>query len=253
VEAGTKKFETLASLYSDDPGTKDKGGQMEVSRGDKQVDPTFLNAAFRLKDGQVSSVFKSKFGYHIIQMVNRSGDDAVIRHILKIPQITEPEIKEAVVKLDSVREKLVNGSLGFGEAVVKYSDDDFAKFTAGRLSSRTGTAFLTIDGLDKDMVLLLKNTNLKPGEFSKPSLFTDDRGRKGVRIVALFSKSEPHRENLKDDYNRIAQRALQEKQGFALQKWFASKISNYYIMIDSEYKTCANLEKWKSKPATAGK
>ncbi len=253
AEADPKKFATLASLYSDDPGTKDKGGQMEISRGDKQVDPTFLTAAFRLKDGQISPLIKSKFGYHIIQMVSRSGDDAVIRHILKIPQITEPEINEAVTKLDSVREKLITGSIGFGEAVVKYSDDEYAKFTGGRLSSRTGSPFLTIDALDKDMVLLLKNTNLKPGEFSKPALFTDDRGKKGVRIVALFSKTEPHRENLKDDYSRIAQRALQEKQGIALQKWFASKISNYYIMIDNEYKTCVNLDKWKSKMATASK
>jgi peptidyl-prolyl cis-trans isomerase SurA len=152
-----------------------------------------------------------------------------------------------------VREKLINGSISFGEAVVKYSDDEYAKFTAGRLSSRTGSPFLTIDGLDKDMVLLLKNTNLKPGEFSKPALFTDDRGKKGVRIVALFSKTEPHRENLKDDYNRIAQRALLEKQGVALQKWFASKISNYYIMIDNEYRTCVNLDKWKSRTTAVSK
>ena len=169
VESGTKKFESLAILYSDDPGTKTNGGLMEVERGDKQVDPNFLAAAFRLKDGQISPVVKSKFGYHIIQMVNRSGDDASIREILRIPQITDPETNVAIEKLDSVRQQLVSGAIGFGEAVAKYSDDDVAKYTAGRLLARDGSTFLTIDNLDKDLVLMLKNANLKPGEYSKPT------------------------------------------------------------------------------------
>ncbi len=98
VESGKKKFETLASLYSDDPGSKDKGGMYQINRQEKQWDPVFLAAAFRLKDGQISPVVKTKFGYHIIQMVSRNGDDAVIRHILRIPQITQPEIVTATAK-----------------------------------------------------------------------------------------------------------------------------------------------------------
>src|ERR1700712_1869309 len=93
VEAGTRKFETLASLYTMDPGSKQNGGMYNINRTEKQWDPAFLQAAFRLKEGQVSPVIKSKFGYHIIQMVNRAGDDATIRHILIIPQITDDEIK----------------------------------------------------------------------------------------------------------------------------------------------------------------
>src|SRR5579864_2185052 len=107
VESGRKKFETLASLYSDDPGSKDKGGMYQINRLEKQWDPVFLSTAFRLKDGQISPVIKTKFGYHIIQMVSRNGDDAVIRHILRIPQITDTESKEAIVKLDSIRRQLV--------------------------------------------------------------------------------------------------------------------------------------------------
>lgn len=251
VESGAKKFETLASLYSDDPGSKDKGGQYEINRSDKQWDPVWFNAAWRLKDGQISPVIKSKSGYHIIQMVSRSGDDAVVRHILRIPQITPEETNIAIEKLDSVRSQLVSGSISFGEAVVKYSDDETAKFTAGRLMGRDGTTFLTISDLDKDLVLLLKNSNLKPGEYSKPTPFTDERGKKGIRIIQLVSKSEPHRENLKDDYNRIAQRALEEKKMDVLQKWFETKISTYYIMIDEEFKNCKNMSKWQKNPATA--
>jgi peptidyl-prolyl cis-trans isomerase SurA len=253
VEAGTKKFETLAQFYSDDPGSKDKGGQIELNRNDSKMwDPVFFATAFRLKEGQVSPVIKSKYGYHIIQMVSRNGDDALVRHILRIPQITEPEINEASAKLDSIRNQLIAGTYGFGEAVAKFSDDESAKSTAGQIMNHDGSTFMTIQDLDKDMVLLLKNANLKPGEYSKPTLFTDDRGKKGVRIVYMVSKSEPHRENLRDDYNRVAQRALDEKKSAVLEKWFGSKIPTFYIMIDGEYKNCGNLSKWMTNAATAG-
>jgi len=252
VEAGSKKFESLAQIYSDDPGSREKGGQIELNRNDKIWDPIFFATAFRLKEGQVSPVIKTKAGYHIIQMVSRNGDDALVRHILKIPQITEPEIAEANVKLDSIRNLLTAGTYGFGEAVAKFSDDDMAKSTAGQIMSREGSTFMTIQDLDKDMVLLLKNSNLKPGEYSKPTVFTDERGKKGVRIVYMVSKSEPHRENLKDDYNRVAQRALEEKKSAALEKWFISKIPTFYVMIDGEYRNCANLSKWQVNSATAG-
>jgi len=253
VESGTKKFETLAALYSDDPGSKDKGGQYEINRNDKQWDPTWFAAAWRLKEGQISPVIKSKMGYHIIQMVRREGDDATVRHILRIPQITATESDEAVVKLDSIRAQLVNGNISFGEAVAKYSDDEYAKMTAGLLLGRTGSSYLTIEDMDKDLVLLLKNSNLKPGEYSQPTVFTDERGKKGVRLIKLISKSDPHQENLKDDYNKISQRALTEKKNDALQKWFQTKISTYYIMVDDEFKGCSNMAKWIKPASTVSK
>jgi peptidyl-prolyl cis-trans isomerase SurA len=252
VEAGTKKFETLAEIYSDDPGSKQNGGQIEMNRNDKTWDPTFFSAAFRLKEGQISPVIKSKYGYHIIQMVSRNGDDAIVRHILRIPQITDPEVQEANAKLDSIRNLIASGQVGFGEAVAKYSDDEIAKSTAGQMMGRDGSTFLKIDDLDKDMVLLLKSSNLKPGEYSKPTVFTDDKGKKGVRIVLMVSKSAPHRENLKDDYNRISARALEEKKSAALEKWFLNKIPTFYVMISGEYKPCQNLAKWQAGAATAG-
>jgi peptidyl-prolyl cis-trans isomerase SurA len=252
VESGKKQFKTLASLYSDDPGSKDKGGEYQVNRLEKQWDPVFLAAAFRLKDGQISPVIKTKFGYHIIQMVSRNSDDAVIRHILRIPQITEPEVAIAVSKLDSIRQLLISGSIGFGEAVSKYSDDENAKFTAGVLMARDGSNYLKIDDLDKDMVLLLKKSNLITGQYSQPSPFTDERGKKGVRIIYIISKSEPHRENLKDDYNRISQRALDQKKNKALQTWFQTRIATYYIMIDGDYRNCSNLSKWQTRQFMPG-
>ncbi len=244
VEDGTKKFEVLASLYTDDPGSKETGGKYEINRNEKTWDPIFLAKAFTLKDGQVSSVFKTRFGYHIIQMVSRNGDDAVIRHILKTPQVSSIEINEAKEKLDSIRTRLVSGDLQFGEAVSKYSEDENQKFTGGRITGRDGSTFLNIDQLDKDLVLMLKD--LKVGEYSPATEFVDDRGKKGVRIVQIITKTEPHRENLKDDYDKVSQRALEEKKNEVLEKWFTKKIPSFYVKVSDEFKACPEMQKWDS-------
>ncbi len=251
VESGSKKFETLASLYTDDPGSKDNGGRYEINRNEKTWDPVFLAKAFSLKDGQISSVFKTKFGYHIIQMVSRNGDDAVIRHILKIPQISSIEVNQTKEKLDSVRSKLVAGTMDFGQAVSKYSEDQNSKFTGGRIPARDGSTFISIDDLDKDLVLMLKD--LKVGQYSQPTEFTDDRGKKAVRIVIILTKTEPHRENLKDDYDKIAQDALGEKKNAALENWFAKKIPSFYVKIADDYKSCPEMQKWETNSSTVQK
>jgi len=242
VEDGTKKFENLASLYTDDPGSKETGGKYAINRNEKQWDPIFLAKAFSLKNGQVSNVFKTRFGYHIIQMICRNGDDAEIRHILKIPQISSIEVNEAKVRLDSIRSKIVAGTLDFGLAVSKFSEDESSKFTGGRVPARDGSSFLTIDQLDKDMVLMLKD--LKPGEYSQPTEFSDERGKKGVRIIQILTKTEPHRENLKDDYDKVAQKALEEKKNNALEKWFGQKIPTFYVDIAEDFKACPEMQKW---------
>ena len=251
VEDGTKKFETLASLYTDDPGSKETGGKYDINRNEKQWDAIFLAKAFSLKDGQISNVFKSKFGYHIIQMVSRNGDDAVIRHILKIPQISSIEVNQAKEKIDSIRSKLVTGNLDFGQAVSKYSEDENSKFTGGRIPARDGSTFVTIDQLDKDLVLMLKD--LKVGEYSQPTEYSDERGKKGVRIVEILTKTEPHRENLKNDYDKVAKRALEEKKNEALEKWFTKKIPSFYVEISDEYKACPEMQKWETGSATVQK
>jgi peptidyl-prolyl cis-trans isomerase SurA len=242
LESGKKDFRSLAAIYSDDPGSKDNAGEYEINRNEKQWDPTFLAKAFSLKEGQISNPFKSKFGYHIIQLVSRTGDDAIVRHILKVPPITQTEMTAATQKLDSIRTELIAGRLQFGQAVSKYSDDEASKFTGGRKQAPDGSTYLTIDQLDKDMVLTMRD--LSVGDYSKPAPFVDERGKKGIRIVYLMSRSEPHRENLKDDYNKIAQQALEEKKGIALDAWFGKNVSNNYIYLDDEFKACSELKKW---------
>ena len=248
IESGKKDFKTIAGLYTMDPGSKENGGEYTINRSQRDLDPTWLSKAFTLKEGQISNPFKTKFGYHILQLVSRAGDDAVVRHILLIPQISSVELKESNKKLDSIRTLIVDGKMSFGDAVSRFSDDEGSKFNAGQISGRDGSTYVTIDQLDKDMVAMMQN--LKVGEYSAPTEFTDDRGRKGLRIIYLKTKTEPHRENLKDDYSRVAQRALEEKKNTALELWFNKKIPTYYIMVDEEYRGCDEMKKWVGNATT---
>lgn len=255
VEAqGPKKFDQLAKSYSEDPAVKENGGQYTLNRNDKNSwDPAFLQASFRLKEGQISPVVKSKFGLHIIMMVSRSGDEAVVKHILRIPPVTEDEVNDAKKTLDSVRRKLEDGSLTFGAAVSKYSDDEGSKFSAGAITGRDAngqaTTFLSIDQLDKDAVVLLKD--LKPGQYSAPQVYKDERGSTVVRLIYLRNRTEPHRENMKEDYDRIAKRALEEKKTGVLEKWFKEHIPTYFVSIDKDYSSCSSLEEWRKSAAAA--
>src|SRR3954453_833097 len=179
VETGGKKFADLARIYSQDPGSKENGGQYSINKADKQWDPAFMAAVWRLKEGQVSPVVRSKFGLHIIQMVSRAGDDAIVRHILIIPSVTDVEVNIAKARLYSIRADIVNNKSAFAQALNKYSEDDATRYNAGRLTSQVdGSTSISIDQLDKGIVVNLKN--MKVGEISEPLVYTDDRGKQAV-------------------------------------------------------------------------
>ena len=242
VEMKVATFEQLAQRYSEDPGSKERGGTYQVNRNDKTWDPNFLAASFRLKNkGDMIGPVKSKFGYHLIQLEDRFGDDAVVRHILRIPPVTEVEIKAAMGKADTIRSKVISGLMTFAAAATRYTEDEQAKFSGPYFLGRDGAPRVTIDLLDKELVAML-NT-LKPGEYSQPVSF-EENGKKGVRIVHFKSRSEPHRLNMKDDFSRISQMALEEKKQKALEKWIKDKVPTYYIMIDEETKGCSDLTKY---------
>jgi peptidyl-prolyl cis-trans isomerase SurA len=245
IESKVTTFDQLAKAVSEDPGSKDRGGQYQINRNEKSWDPVFMSTAFRLKDGEISSPVKGKFGYHLIQMVQRNGDDAIVRHILRIPPVTDAEINIGKGKLDTVRSKIIAGTLSFNEAASKYSDDETAKYTGPCLTNRDGSSYVTIDLLDKDLVAMMGK--MKVGDFSQPVAYTDEQGKKGVRIVHLKSRSEPHRMNLKDDYSKISNYALEEKKSKTLEKWIQAKLPTYYIMIDGETaKECPQLQRFNS-------
>lgn len=232
-----------AAKKSDDPGSRDRCGQYQINRNEKTWDPIFLATAFQLKEGEISAPVKSKFGYHIIKMVQRSGDDAIVQHILRIPPVTEDEIAAAGKKLDSIRTEIKNEKISFNAAATKYSDDETTKFACTCIMNRDGSTHVTIDLLDKDMVGVLSKMNV--GDISKANPFTDEQEKKGVRIVYLKSRTEPHRMNLHDDYSRISNFALEQKKNKVLEKWLMGKIPTYYLVIDPQtQEECPSVKKF---------
>ena len=242
IESGINTFDQMVKLYSEDPSAKENLGQFSLNRNEHNFDPAFMSGSFRLKEGQISAPIKSKFGYHLILLLSRSGDDAVVKHILRIPPITNDEINETKYFLDSIRNIIVAGKISFGEAVNKHSDDDGSKFSGGAITGRDGSTYVNIDQLDKDMVVLIKN--MKPGDISQPQVFFDDRGRKTVRLVYFKERTVPHKENLKEDYNKVAQRDLEIKKTKSLESWFKEHVPNYYVFIDQEFNACVELKDW---------
>ena len=244
VVDGGESFEVLAGIYSQDPGSRDNGGAYnDVTRGGGWA-PEFIAAAFKLQNGEVSPIVKTQFGYHIIQMVARKGEVCNIRHILIRPQQTSADFKIAISKLDSVRNLILQGKYSFPEAVGKFSTDDNAKSTGGMIADpTTGASQLEIDKLDPSMVLILDS--ITTGGYSRPHAFTTEKGDQSVRIVYLRNRTSPHKANLKDDYSKIQQVALSQKQAIKLEKWVTDRLPNYYLKISKEYMSCSAFANWK--------
>ena len=253
IDGKVMTFEQAVKRYSDEPGAKERGGVIQMNRNDKSYDPAFMAASFRLKEGEISPIVKTKFGYHLIYMMQKNGDDVVVRHLIRIPKVTDDEIASSISSLDSVRARLIAGTTDFSAAAGKYSQDEASKFQGPYLLSGDGDSYNRIDELDKDMVNVV--SKMQVGSYSQPAQFTDERaGKTGVRILYLKSRSEPHRMNLRDDYNKISQSALEEKKMIALDKWLTKHIPDYYIMLDPESgASCKQLEKWNGASQTAYK
>lgn len=242
---GGKSFETLAGIYSDDPGSRDNGGRYDDVSRNGSFAPEFLNAAFKLQNGEISPIIKTKFGYHIIQMIQRKGDEADLRHILIRGEITSGDFKKTLDKLDTIRTQLVAGTITFPLAVGKYATDEASKRTGGMISDpQTGSTLLEMSKLDPAMVLTLDS--LQPGQYSRPQIFYNEQHDKSCRIIYLRSRTAPHKANLKDDYARIQEVSLQQKKGQKMQQWVKDKLPTYYLWIDPAYMDCKVLKTWRT-------
>jgi peptidyl-prolyl cis-trans isomerase SurA len=249
VEAGKANFAELARIYSDDPSAKQNGGQINMNRIDDKgkYDPDFFNAAFRLREGQISPVIKSQFGYHIIQMVSRVGNDAIVRHILKIPPVTQEEINDCVKKMDSIRNEITDKKMDFSVAFALYNQDKNGQFNAGAISGGYPQNPISPFSTDQlmDTALATVIPTLQTGEFSKPQVFSDPySGKQGVRIIYLKSRTQPHRENLQDDYMSIQARALAAKKQKAIEDWLATHVQDFYIRLDPSFAHCVEIQQW---------
>lgn len=240
VEDGAD-FEIKAGIESQDPGTRDEGGLMKgISRKGGNLVTEFVVAAFKLQNGEVSPVIRTRFGYHIIKMERRKGDEADVRHILIIPDRTSADFEKSLDSLAVIREDLVSGKITFEAAVGKYSTDEMSNRTGGMITDEQGNSTLEVEDLDPTLALMIDT--LKPGVYSKPHIYINARGERSCRIVYMKSITDPHKANLKEDYSKIQFAALQKKKGERMQQWIRDKAPSYYIKIDEEYKTCPNME-----------
>lgn len=229
-----KDFATMAQIYGED-GTRDEGGRMQSNK--KALDSKFGTALARLKPGEISPVFKSSFGYHIIQLISRVGDDFDFRHILIIPPTTTQDLTAAMDSLNVIYNKLINKEITFNTAVEQYSNDDESKRSGGMIiNPNTGSSTLVLESVtDPDVSFAI--TQMKVGEFSKPETYKPENNPKVkyARILFLKSRTEPHELNLQDDYTLIQNKALSMKQDKQLMEWVKDKIPKYYINISPEY------------------
>jgi peptidyl-prolyl cis-trans isomerase SurA len=212
VEYSVTSFAQLAAKVSEDIDSKERGGLYEVDRNDKTWDPALQVAIFKLKKGEISLPIRTKLGFHLIQLVEKDGDKASIRQILRIPPVTQIEVDQAISRLEAVRSKITSGAMGFIEAAVTYIENESTNSSV-YLFGRDGSPRITIDQLDKEMTATI--SKMKVGDISQPVVFPGENGQKEVRLVYLKSRTEPHRMNLKDDYSKVSQMALDEKRNSA--------------------------------------
>ncbi len=238
-----KSFATMAQIYSEDGGAQN-GGELNLNRKAGNYDNRFVAAAFKLQPGELSPVFRSSFGYHIIEMIERNGDDAKIRYIVVVPKQTSSDFEKTITKLDSVRNDLIASKLSFTDAVTKVTNDESSKQMGGMIRDpRSGAAIISMDNI-KDSELAMQVSELSVGEYSKPYVYTDEMdGNRKVRLLYVKSKTAPHQINLKDDYSLIQGEALNMKKITYLSNWLQEKKSGYYIKIDPKYmSSCDELK-----------
>lgn len=240
-----KSFETQARIHSQDPGSAQQGGKLEASRG--MMVPPFEATVFSLKEGEVSQVFETDFGYHIIQLIERKGDDYVCRHILIAAESSDESLAKSNASIEECYEALKQNTITWDNAVVKYSNDINTKQNKGIITNPiTGDQSWSMEDLNQvDQQIYLLTDALGKGDISKPSFYFDFTERKqGLRIVRLMNRTEPHQANLTDDYALIQKATENKKKESTMNKWVDSKVNNAYIRIDSELMNCNFRYHW---------
>ena len=247
---GESSFSTMAVLYSEDPGSARQGGELGFA-GKGVYATEFENVAFNLRDGEISDVVETQFGFHIIQLIERRGETINCRHILLTAKVPVEALEKAQNQLDSVAQLIRNGDMTFEEACKKFSDDD-SKNNGGYLTNAgTGGNWLSL----KDMQQLeaeypeYKNlafvvSRLEVGEVSDPLPMTTNENNDAFRLIMVKRKTEVHQANLKDDYTLIQNWAIGQKRQEAIGKWVSNKAAKAYIRLDDAYKNSDFYYDW---------
>jgi len=244
VKSG-EDFAFLAKSYSEDPGSAPDGGDLGFFDRTRMV-KEFTAWAFKLKAGELSPVFESEHGFHILQVIERRGEQVQARHILIRPQTTPQSLDRVKLQADSLYTNINTKKITFSTAASLYSDNKESQYNGGMIlyadNVTARTTFIPADKLDPKVFLVVDT--MKVGEISQPVLFTGQDGKEGYKILFLKSKIPPHKGNLEQDYAKFKERAQQGKIDRILSEWFEKRRENTYIRIDEDYNKCDELKIW---------
>lgn len=245
ILAGDKSFEFYARTKSEDPGSAAQGGKIAASKG--MMVPAFEAAVFSLKPGEISEVFESEYGYHVLKLNSRLGEDYTCQHILLTVKSSEESLNDAAAKIDSCYSLLLDNKITWDEAVLRFSNDENTKQNKGIITNpRTGEQTWDMQDLNEiDREIYVLTDALEESKFTQPNIYFDVMARKqGFRIVRLMKRFPPHIANLTDDYMLIKRAAENDKMQKTLEKWVESKVNNVYIRLDDSLKNCDFNYKW---------
>ena len=232
-----RDFATLAVFHSEDAVSATRGGDLGWATKATYV-PEFSAVAFNLQEkGKVSKIVETEYGYHIIQLIDRKGDRINLRHILLKPKISAESKRKAVEFLDTVSTMLKDEKLTFEEAAMRYSMDKDSRWNGGKMLNEGGSVKFQLNEIPAEIAKALQG--LKEGEYSKPFAMIDEkRGKETYRIIKLTKRHEPHRANIRDDYNMLQGLMLERKCKSIVDEWIEQRIKEIYISISPEWRNC---------------
>jgi len=241
VNKGDASFQTLARLYSEDPGTARRGGELGLT-GRGTLDPAFATVAFNLTDPKkVSKIVESEFGFHIIQLIEKRGDKVNVRHILRKPVVSDEEIDKTIVRLDSIADDIRAGKFTFEDAAPMLSDDKDTRLSKGLMStslSQTGYTSSKFRMQDLPPEIAKAVDTLQVGEISRAFKMINQRGKTVCVIAKLKNRIDGHKATVTEDFQVLKEVVLQKRQNDCIHQWVVDKIKNTYTRLNDNYRDC---------------
>ena len=241
VNKGETRFQTLAQLYSEDPGSARRGGELGLM-GRGTLDPAFAQVAFNLTDPKkVSKIVESEFGFHIIQLVEKRGDKVNVRHILRKPVVSDEAVDKAIARLDSIAADLRAEKFSFEDAASMISDDKDTRNAKGLLSTdmmKTGKTSSKFRMQDLPAEIAKAVDTLKVGEISNAFKMINQRGKTVCVIAKLKNRIDGHRATVTEDFQLLKDEVLAKRREERIHAWVVDKIKNTYTRLNDEFNDC---------------
>jgi peptidyl-prolyl cis-trans isomerase SurA len=239
-------FSSKAILYSQDPGSRSRGGRYTLDRKRPQMVKEFREQAYRLQEGEISPPFKTDFGWHIVTVDKIRGRMLDVRHVLLVPTVSNAALGEAQNKLKLIKKRIEDGEISFADAAREFSDDQITRANGGILiNPATGDTRFELTKLDPQLYSQI--LKLEDNEISIPLLEEDRSGNKTYKIVMVTNRFNEHIADYAQDYVRIKDLALKEKQLKVIEEWMTEKISDTYISLNRDNQSCDFANNWLKK------